>query len=1119
MAVFSHSMDTLLARIKEYREKYYQNLLLKGSIVSAAVLLSAYLLVNTVEYFGRFGTTVRGGLLAVFLAVFVTALYKWVVQPLVHLYGLRKPLSDEEAARQIGQYFPEVGDKLLNTLQLRSLSMAQTDLIQASIQQKAGQLLIVRFSDAIRFEENKKYLKYAVYPLAAIAMILLFNPSFFTSSSDRIINFQKNYTYAPFSFVLQNESLKAFRNEDLTLSLRLEGEALPQAVYLVQNGTRFKLNTTDNRTYDYTFKNIQRGFAFTFEAAGFSSEAYSVQVVERPSMLAFDVTLRYPAYLNKPAESYENVGNLTVPEGTTVEWRFNTASTSALGVRFEGDSVLYKAESRSSDQFQFKRTARRSGQYNVLLQNGETPTPEQIGYYLNVVPDKYPVLTLENLQDTTLYNFLVFGGSISDDYGFSKLQLFYTVRRAGQDKQDPTPKSLPIAFNKAVNTQSFYFQWYVDSLRLAPGDRIDYYAQVWDNDGVNGPKSARSRTINFTVPSKDQLQKDVDKSAEQTSAQMQKALEKAKSLENDLSALEKRLKTNNELDFQEKKQLEDILRKREELMNEIKALQEQNRSTNEKAKQFNQQSPELNQKMEQLQKILDELLNEDSKKLYDEMKKLLEQKQSERLKDRLEKLQNKERNLEKELERSLELFKRLQLEQKMENAIKDLEELAERQEKLAEQTQVNEKNKNAEDKKAKNEELKKEQEAIKEAFEQEKKDLDEMEKMSEELDEPFDSQEQEQQNASDEMDKSRQNLQKQQNQPASEAQKKAAKSMRKMANSLQESMMSSSMEQMQEDIDAMRDILENLLKLSFDQERLMKEFKGVSLQDPRFVKLGQEQLKLQDDAKVIEDSLYALAGRVPQIQSFITRELNDMRGYMDESVLNIKDRRTNIAASKQQFAMTSINNLALMLSDVFKQMQQAMANAMAMPGSGKGKNKGKGQMPGMGEMQQKLNQQMQQLGKGQTPGGMGMSEQLARMAAEQAMIRKMLQELMDSQKGTEFGKQFGDQMQEMIEKMDQTETDLVNKRINQDLLKRQQDIMVRMLETERALKEQGEDEKRKAETARQIERRPPPAFEQYIRDKATQTELLRSIPPTFSPFYKREVDAYFRKYQGASAKE
>jgi hypothetical protein len=1154
MAASTNSISSLLLRIQEYRQKYYQNLLLKGLIFSSALLLTVFLAINALEYFGRFSTTVRGMLFFGFLAIFLFSLYQWIIQPLINLYGLRKPLSNEAAALQIGQYFPEIGDKLLNTLQLQSLSGQQTDLIEASIRQKSNQLLIVRFSDAIRFQENKQYVKYAVYPLAAIAVILLFNPTFFTSSSDRIIHFQKNYTYAPFSFKLNNENLKVFRNEDFTLNLTLEGEALPQSVYLVQNGTRFKLTSEGNRAFSYTFKNVQRDVTFSFDAAGFASDNFSLKVIERPSLLSFDVNLRYPSYLNKPAESLSNVGNLTVPEGTVVEWNFNTSATKSLGIRFENDSLLYQAKNRSDKNFQYQKSVRRSSQYEVMLQNNETPNAEKIGYYINVIPDKHPVLSLENFQDTTLYNFLVVGGSISDDYGFTQLKLFYTVRRAddSEDKK-PAQKSISMPYNKTVNTQSFYFQWYVDSLKLAPGDKIEYFAQVWDNDGVNGPKSARSRIINFTIPSKDKLRDEVAKSAKETAEQMENALKKAQSLERDLENLEKRLKTNKELDFQERKQAEEILKKRESLMEEIRSIQDQNKATNEKSQQFSQQNPETQKKLEQLQKLMDDLMDDETSKLYKELQKLLEQKQSERMTKMLEKLRNKENNLEKELERTLNLFKKMQMEQKMEQAIEKLEELADKEEKLAEETQKNDLNKvpengkkddkkgdkdgkkgdnknedqkksdqkgdnkesgnkKSDEQKDKNEALKKEQEKIKEEFDKAKEDLDEIEKMGEEINEKPDTQQDEEKNAEQQMEQSMKQLDQQKNSDASKSQQKAAKSMRKMSQSMSESMQSEQMQQMQEDIDALRDILENLISLSFDQEKLMKDFKGVNLQDPRFVTLGQEQLKLQDDAKIVEDSLYALANRVIQIQSFITRELNDMKSYMGESVNSIRDRRISVATSKQQFAMTSMNNLALMLSDVFRQMQQQMAMAMAMPGKGKGK--GQQKMPGAGEMQQGLNEKIQQMGKGQQgQGKQGTSEQLARMAAEQAMIRKMIQELIDSQKGTEMGQKFGNELKELMEKMEETETDLVNKRVNQELMKRNQEIVTRLLESEKAMREQGEDDKRKGETANEVTRRPPPAFEQYIKEKERQTELLRSIPPTFSPFYKREVDAYFRKYQ------
>jgi hypothetical protein len=41
--------------------------------------------------------------------------------------------------------------------------------------------------------------------------------------------------------------------------------------------------------------------------------------VNKPTLGFFDVTLHYPAYLNKPDEQLQNMGNITVPEGTLID--------------------------------------------------------------------------------------------------------------------------------------------------------------------------------------------------------------------------------------------------------------------------------------------------------------------------------------------------------------------------------------------------------------------------------------------------------------------------------------------------------------------------------------------------------------------------------------------------------------------------------------------------------------------------------------------------------------------------------------------------------------------------------------------------------------------------------
>lgn len=1094
----SNAYTTLLQRIDEYKKRYFQNQLVKGILIFIALLGSGYLLINTAEFIGRFSSVGRGALFFGFLITVLVGLYLFVIRPTMSLYGLNKPLSNDEAARQIGLYFPEVGDKLLNTLQLQRLTTDQSDLLQASLNQRSQQLLINRFASAIQISRNRQFLKYAIPPLALIFLILLVNPAFFTKSSARLVNYNQEFVEeAPFQFVLQNKSLKSFRNEDFPLSVRLTGSALPQAVYVVANGTRFKLDQTGDR-FSYTFDNLQRDLDFRLEAAGFNSSAYKVTLIDRPAVLSFNVKLDYPAYLNKPTEQLSNVGNLLVPQGTVVNWEFAADHTDSLLLRFNTDARPVFARLINENTFAIDRRLMQNSTYTVSLKNSQISSPSTIQYNVQVIPDRFPQITVDRIQDTVTYNYIALSGQVSDDYGFSKLRLNYKISRSG--KASPL-YSRDIPVNRSTTSQSFVYNWSLDSLKLGQEDRLEYYVQVWDNDGVHGPKSSRSTQLNFVIPTNAEIQKQVDQSAEQTEQQIDNALSKTQAIKKELNTMEDRMRTKKTSDFQDKKQLQDVLQKREELMKEVQKLQEQFQKTNDTQQRFAEKNQSLQDKLEQLQKLFNELLDPESKQLYEQLKQLLERKQDEKASELLNRLSRKERNMERDLDRALKLFKQMQLEQKVNNIAENLEKQAENLEKQAEESAK---------KDEATQEQEKQQEKSQEDFKNTEEQLKEIEKQAEkdDLNKPEMS-EQEQKDIEKQMEEAMKQMKQKQGKKASPSQSKAAKSMRAMSKSMQESMQSSEMSEMQENMDDLRNILENLITLSFGQERVMKDFKGMSLQDPRVTKLSQEQLKLQDDAKIVEDSLNALASRVVQIQSFVTRELTNMKSYMDESTQQLRDRRLSMAASKQQFAMTSINNLALMLSDVLKNMQQQM-NAMSMPGKGKGGKKGDNPS-GMGEMQKQLNGRMQQLQKG-GKSGRGLSEELSQMAAEQAMIRSMLKKLEENAKGTEVGKQQGQQVKELMEKMDETETDLVNKRVNPNTINRQNEILTRLLESEKALKQQEEDPKREAQAAKSIKRSTPAFFDSTnFTNKTKQVEVLRSVTPNYNLFYKKEANQYLQK--------
>jgi hypothetical protein len=330
------------------------------------------------------------------------------------------------------------------------------------------------------------------------------------------------------------------------------------------------------------------------------------------------------------------------------------------------------------------------------------------------------------------------------------------------------------------------------------------------------------------------------------------------------------------------------------------------------------------------------------------------------------------------------------------------------------------------------------------------------------------------------------------------------------------------------------------LQLSFDQEALMKEAKQVNVNDPKYPGLARKQSKLRDDARMIEDSLLALSKRNPKISPKVNEEITNINSNMERSVQSLADRSTAEAQNRQQQAMTSVNNLALMLNESLEQMMQQMnqQNKSDKEGNGECKNPGKGSKPGKGEKnkpgqgkqtkdgekgkggdgksgmegirmkQQSINQRMQRMQQMQQNGQPLSAEELARLAAEQEALRRMLEE---SMKGTKGNKENpgGTGAGDLPAKMEETENDLVNKRINAETLKRQQEIINKLLEYEKAEKEREQDEKREAQQPKSDQESNPADFLEYNRQKQKEAELLKTVPPDLSPFYKGKVNEYF----------
>ncbi len=1117
----SNNYQILISKLDAFIRKYYKNKLLRGGIYSVGLLLAAFIVFTTLEYFGQFDITGRTILFYTFLAITIYLLVNYVAIPLSKLYKFGKVINHNQAAEIIGNHFDEVKDKLINVLQLEHLAETRNNnLLLASIDQKSLELKPVPFSNAVNLTENKKHLKYLLIPLLLLIGISIVSPNIFTIGTERLVN---HNTYiaplAPFNMEIGNNSLSVLKNKDFELNVVVSGNQLPDKLYLEQDGNKYPLTKTDKKNYAFTFKNVQKNKDFKLYASGFYSKEYELKVVPNPILTDFSVAINYPKYLNKPNEILQNTGDLVLPEGTKIQWNIKAEDTDFLYFVL-GDSS-YRLTSPNTN-FTYSKTAKQNQGYAIIPSNSFVEFGDTVQYSLQVIPDKFPAIQVDEKRDSTNDKRLYFKGEISDDYGFSGLAFSYRITT----KLDSLPnrnelKSFKIPFNSSVGVDEFFHFWNLEELKMLPGDEIEYYFTVWDNDGVNGRKAAKTSLKTFKSKTIEERNTDASKSNQDIKKNLSESITEAKQIQKDLEELKKKLSEKKELGWEEKEKMKELLDKQKELEKKVNEIQKENEKNNAQQKEYKQFNEEILKKQEQLQKLFDELMTDEMKEMMDKLQEMMEKLDKGMMENEMEKLDMSNKDLEKELDRSLELFKQMEFEQKLDEAKTKLDELAKKQEELSEKTK---------DKKESNESLDKKQEELNKEFEEVKKDLEELNKMDKELENPKGIEEEtkeKQEEISKEMENSSEQIKSNKNKKASESQKEAAKKMQEMAQKM--GAMQQEAQNSGEDMDALRQLLDNLLHLSFEQEDLMENYKKMDSKSPEYVKTTQRQKKLKDDAKMIEDSLFALSKRVVQLESTINREIAAINNYMDKTIGYMAERQTPMAASSQQFVMTSINNLALLFDEALQQMQK---QAQQKPGEGScdkpgGNGKPKSGMGSIKKMQEQLNKQMEAMKKaleeGNKPGGKkpgdkpgegegegmgmpggqgGMSQSLAKMAAQQAKIREELNKLKEG-KG-------GQGIDGLSKLMEQNETDIVNKRITQQTINRQKEILTRLLESEKADREREWDDKRESKEGKNQPKGNPELFFEYNKEKDQEVDLIKTTPPNLNSFYKKKVTQYFQ---------
>ncbi|NOY49489.1 MAG: hypothetical protein GXO88_02830 [Chlorobi bacterium] len=1101
----NEDFNILLSKLSRFKRKYYFNKMLRGLIIGSLLIVGLFIVLDVFEYFFWTNTVVRAISFYLFVVFTLVVIASLVIKPLFKIFKLGETISMEEAAIIIGGHFPEVSDKLLNAIQLQSLiedmDSNSVGLISAGIEQKTLELKPFPFRKAISFKTNIKYLKWLISPALLILITLIISPAFITDPAYRIVNHKTSFSKPlPYKFKLLNDSLRVVQGDDFVVKVAVEGDEMPEQVYINEGKYDFRMFAAPNSELEYRFTKLKSDIYFNILSEEVKSETYHLQVLPRPAISNFKIQLSYPRYIGGKPEVIENTGDLILPEGTKAHWYFYTKNSKRLYLI--NDNRTEKLES-DNNLFEKSLVLKKDFDYKVVSESKDNIFSDTLSYGISVLKDKKPQIEITDAQQEFLLNYLLVSGSISDDYGFSRLLFKYRKNNGGRWVETEIP------IDKNVEKQGFNHSFNTSDIKLIAGEAFEYYYEVWDNDAVNGFKSAKTAIMKYQMPSRDELNKSVDSTSNKMKDKYESSLSDFENISKEIEKLKETLFEKKNADWNDRKKIKDLLRQEKELRESMSDLQELNAKRDE-IKEFLNDSPnpELQEKLQKLDEQIEKLQDTDILKKLEELSKNIDELSKDQLDKLLDNMKENQEEFMDKLEQQLEFFKQIELEQKLSKTADDLDKLAKKQDRLREKTA---------DKKTDTEDIENDQKSLNDEFKGIQEELKKADSLNKSMSKPMDIdlQEEQQEEIGEQMEKAASNIASGKRNKSGKNQTSAAQKMKDLSEGLQMMLKQAMQQRAGEDAEQLGNLLDNLLDISFDLESLMARISETSDNDPQFNENSKNLRFLKEDYAVLHDSLQALSKRQIFIRQFVVKESNKIGNYINKSIMSVQERQIPQTTANMQYAMTSANNLALMLNESLDQMKQSMNLPGSKSGSAKCQQPGSGDSPGIQQMikMQKsigkgLKQSGKQKGEGEngSKGENGDAKKLAEMAAQQSELRRQMQELMDQIEGQGGN---GKALQKIINEMEKQENDIVNKRISSETLERQKEIETRLLKAEKALLKREKDKKRESKEGKNMKRGNPKAnFKYKMAETDNKNNIINRRPLKLQESYKKISDKY-----------
>ncbi len=1115
---------SLTKRIATVQQKRELLELSRRSFIAAGGALAGAFLIVLAEVLGYLPSDVRTALGAIYLFAVVPVAIVYCLPPILRQTGILSSEPIEATARWVGARFPQVRDRLLNILQLgvpsEQHAWVSSELIDESVRTLHVELEGVDLASALDWSPVRETARRAGWTVLALLAITIVWPASFLDGFQRMWDYDKDFTRPrAFSFTITPGSTEVAKGTDVSLRVTVETESrpgsLPEEVRLFLRGegqTRFEsveLRASAAGSFTHDMPDIRYSYDYYAAAEGEQSETYRITVIDWPSLQSFRVRLDPPAYTRLPViQQEEFAGDITALAGTRIRISGRASKELTSGeIRFSDSSVIPLSVQGAAFEGTF--TAAQPVSYAVHMLDAQgLSNRSPISYQVRITPDALPAVAITqpgrniDIAGSEPVGLFV---EATDDFGVSALTLRYRLSHSRYvgTTDAYTSARIPVPGRTPRDVQTSY-SWNLESLDLVPEDVVEYFVEVSDNDAINGPKSTRSQVYTLRLPSLEEVFADAETGHEQALENLDTSLEEAEQLRKDIEEISRDLKTNKEFDWQDQQKAEEMAKKVEDIQKRLEQTEQQLKAMTDEMQRQQVLSPETLEKYLELQNLFQQMNSEELQQALRQMQQAMQDVRRDQLRQAIQQVEFSEERFRQGIERTLNLLKRIQIEQRMDEATKRAEDLADRQEEIREAAEQNDGQQAAdqEDLAAGQRELESLLQELQQRMEEffTEMPVDQLSELNRDL---------RQRDLQQQMTQAAQQMRQGKTQEARRSQQQIQQSLENLAEQLQQMQEQMLENQTERILNALRRATTDLLELSQRQEGVKNDARSSPANSAGLRENAQRQMQLMSELNNIAANLSELAQRSFAVTPEMGRSLGEAMQSMQQAMRDLDVRNGAQAAQDQTSAMASLN----------KSAQQVQQSLEAMIQGAQGSPGGMGlmqQLQMMAGQQMQLNAQTRRMGEG------GMDEmqraaEAARIAQEQDAVRKSLEQLKrEAQSGGDGDRILGDldriasDMRDVVRNLEQNDA-------SDQTIRQQERILSRLLDASRSMRERDFEKRREAASGRRFTRRGPDSLPTEDTKNWLRQEMLRALERGYSRDYQELIRKYFEELERATA--